>query len=260
MKLESLKVAAKAVQNSMVKNSPTILTGLGIAGMCTSVVFAVRATPKAIELIDNENYFREHIEGGEVERGPVEGFDLVKLTWKCYIPTAAMCFAAATCIIGAHSINMRRSAALASLYSISEATLKEYQAKVVDTIGQNKETKIRDEIAQDRLDKNPMATKEVYITGKGDMLCYERLSGRYFKSNVEALRKTQNEFNQGVIRENWMTINDLYGMMGLDDVKLGNDMGWSTDNLLEFSFSSKIADDDSPCLVIDYTTLPTNWD
>ena len=36
------------------KKSPEILTGLGIAGMVTTTVLAVKATPKALELIEDE--------------------------------------------------------------------------------------------------------------------------------------------------------------------------------------------------------------
>ena len=42
--LLSLKTAIK-------KHSPEILTGIGIAGMITTTVMAVRATPKALILI-----------------------------------------------------------------------------------------------------------------------------------------------------------------------------------------------------------------
>lgn len=37
-----------------VKRSPEILTGIGIAGMITTTVMAVKATPKALVLIERE--------------------------------------------------------------------------------------------------------------------------------------------------------------------------------------------------------------
>jgi len=42
------------------------------------------------------------------------------------------------CVVGSNSINARRVAALASLYSITETALDEYKAKVVETIGETK--------------------------------------------------------------------------------------------------------------------------
>ena len=52
MKTPDLSNVAKNVQTFMVKRSPEILTGLGIAGMFTTVVLAVKATPKALRNID----------------------------------------------------------------------------------------------------------------------------------------------------------------------------------------------------------------
>ena len=62
--------------------------------------------------------------------------------------------------------------------------MKEYQAKVVETLGEAKARKIKDEIAKDKVKNDPISNKEVIITGKGDMLCYDVLSGRYFKNNI----------------------------------------------------------------------------
>lgn len=45
--------AIKSTKNFMCKHSPEILTGIGLAGMITSTVLAVKATPKALILIDN---------------------------------------------------------------------------------------------------------------------------------------------------------------------------------------------------------------
>ena len=43
----------KGIQKAVTKKSPEILTGIGIAGMITTTVLAVKATPKALELIEN---------------------------------------------------------------------------------------------------------------------------------------------------------------------------------------------------------------
>ena len=44
----------KMVKQFAKKRSPEILTGIGIAGMITTTVLAVKATPKAIQLIEEE--------------------------------------------------------------------------------------------------------------------------------------------------------------------------------------------------------------
>ena len=50
----SLSSIAKSVRTAMKKHSPEILTGIGIAGMITTTVMAVRATPKALILIEEK--------------------------------------------------------------------------------------------------------------------------------------------------------------------------------------------------------------
>ena len=42
----------KATKASLKKHSPEILTGIGIAGMITSTVLAVKATPKAMARVE----------------------------------------------------------------------------------------------------------------------------------------------------------------------------------------------------------------
>ena len=41
-------------RNYLTKHSPEILTGVGIAGLLSTTVLAVKATPKALKLIDKE--------------------------------------------------------------------------------------------------------------------------------------------------------------------------------------------------------------
>ena len=44
----------KNIKMNLSKHSPEILTGLGIAGMITTTILAVKATPKALDLIEDK--------------------------------------------------------------------------------------------------------------------------------------------------------------------------------------------------------------
>ncbi|MFR8351429.1 MAG: DUF6353 family protein [Blautia obeum] len=44
---------------------------------------------------------------------------------------------------------------------------------------------MKDAVAKDKVEKNPVVTREVIITEKGNTLCYDAISGRYFKSDIE---------------------------------------------------------------------------
>ena len=67
--------------------------------------------------------------------------------------------------------------------------LLEYKTKVVQEIGKTKETKIHDEVVKDHISKNPPNIDNVIMTGSGDVLCYDMLSGRYFMSSYETIRQ-----------------------------------------------------------------------
>lgn len=253
MKKEGIKQATKKVGNTLSKNSPTILTGLSVAGLLTTTVMAVKATPKALEMIQMEEDLRE----GRNYSVPMEKMDVVKLVWKNYIPTVIMGTVTIGCIIGANKINLRRNAALASVYSITEATLKEYQSKVVETIGVNKEKKIKDEIAKDKVQAKPVKPNELIITGNGETLCFDPLSGRYFKSDIETIRKSENLLNKELLNSDFVSLNDVYYEFGLDNTAMGDEIGWHIqDGMLEFEFSSQLSTDGIPCLVISYKLTP----
>lgn len=246
----SLSSLVKSTQTLLKKHSPEILTGIGIAGMVTTVILAVKATPKAMYLIEQASYEND---------SDFTKIEIVKIAWKPYIPAAVMAICSISCIIGASSVNTRRNAALATAYTISETALKEYKNKVIETIGEKKEKCIRDSIAQDKVSNDPVTKKEIVITKSGDTLCYDVMSGRYFKSDMETLKRVENELNRRLLEEGSVCLNDLYDLIGgdMDTIRIGEDLGWdSRTGLINFSFSSILANDGTPCLVLDFSVDP----
>lgn len=239
----------KSVQSTTVKHGPEILTGIGIAGMVTAIVLGVEATPKAIKLIEEKK------KEADVER--LTPAETVKATWKCYIPTVVTAGLSTVCLIRSCSIGLRRNAALATAYKISETALSEYREKVIETIGEKKEKTVREKVDKEHITKNPVTKNEVIVTEKGTTLCYDHLSGRYFNSDIERIKKAVNELNRRMISENYISLNEFYDELGLDHIGLGEELGWNIDrNLIDIDFSSQIADDGRPCIVVDYRTPP----
>ncbi len=248
MKQNSVKNITRAIRIFMRKYSPEILTGIGIAGMTAATVTAVQATPKALKLIKRK----------ETEIGrKLTKTEAVKTTWKCYIPSVATNLLSAVCLVGASSTNSKRNAALAAACAISENALSEYSEKVAEVVGEKKERTIRDAVAKDILDKNPIENNQIMITEKGNTLCYDVTSGRYFKSDIEKLRKAENKLNRLLLEEMDVSLNDLYYEFGLDSTQIGDELGWNIDDgLIRFRFCSQLASDGNPCLVVDYETPP----
>ena len=250
MSKEGLKRTIKSAERVLTKYSPGILTGIGITGMIGATFMAVKATPKALYLIEAKK------EESEVEElTPIE---TIKTCWKCYIPATLTTVLSAACLIGASTVSAKRNAALATAYSISEAALREYQEKVVEVVGEKKEKAVRDAVAKDQIDRDPVTKSEVVIIdSNSNTLCYEPLSGRYFKSTIDKIKKAEIKLDRQMIQEMYVSLNDFYWEIGLDGTDLGDKMGWNlSKGYMDLSFSSQLADDGTPCAVIVYGIPP----
>ena len=236
------------------KRSPAILIFLGITGMVSTVVMACKATPKARDILDELHEQQEEME--EENTKPVQIAKDIKAVAPLYVPSILMGSMSIACIIGSYSITNKRMAALATAYSISERTLHEYQKKVIETIGEKKEERIRDEIAKDHVRDNPPSSNEIILTDGGDMLCYDSVFGRYFKSNINTIRRAESVLNRRLISEMYVSLNDYFDEVGLPPTRMGNELGWNVDHLIGFTFSSILTENDQTCLVVDYDICP----
>lgn len=245
------------IKSAFHKNYPFILTGLGIFGGIATVVLAVKATPKALRLLDDEMGKREEACEEHEEPEPLTVAETIKIAWKCYIPTAISGGLSILCVIAANAAHAKRNAALTAAYALSQSALIEYQDKVREVIGEKKEREIKDAVAKSKMEKHPVAANEIHDTGTGRTLCYDCISGRYFHSDIDKIKKAENRLNARLIDEMYISLNDFYYELGLKPVKIGNELGWSVDSgLMELDYSSILTDDDEPCLVIDYRIAP----
>lgn len=248
MKKDGLMKVGKSIQFYLSNHSPAILTGIGIAGMVSTTVFAVRVTPKALRLINQaENEKNDDLTKTEI----------VKTCWRIYIPAVVTGAASIACLIGANSVHTKRNAALAAAYTLSDTAFREYKEKVIETIGEEKERIVKEKVSEEKLKKDPVTKKEVYITDKGDILCYDIISGRYFTSNRDIIMKAENIINRQIVNDMYASLNDFYSEIGLSSLSIGDELGWNIDDgQIEIDFDSLIADDGRPCLVVDYNVSP----
>ena len=246
---------AKQVEKYAVNNSPAILTGIGTAGTVVTAYLAARAAYR-VGLDVNAGHYEPLLEGL-----PPEKYDTKKLIttyWPEFVPAVAMGTISVAAIIGAHKVGTRRAAAVAAAYSLSEKAFSEYKERVVETIGEKKNQKIRDEVAQKRVDNDPVSSKEVVITDGGEVLCYDSLTGRYFKSSMEAIKKAENDINRKILTGvgSYASLTEFYDALGLTGTAFSEQVGWNADRPLEVHFSTVISEDGRPCLSIEYDELP----
>lgn len=266
----NLQQVGNTVVKGVKKHSPEILITMGVTGLVSAGVMGVRATPKALMIIEEEKerinhelYVLAEDTGERYEPiDKLEAKDVVRLTWKCYVPAVVTGVVSIACIVGGSTVNHRRNAALATAYTLSETAFKEYRDKVVETVGEKKEKAVREAVHKDILEKNPVENKEVVFTGTGDVRCYDVWSGRYFMSDMNTLQRTVNELNERMINSFTasVSLNEFYYKLGLAETKVGNDLGWRLDGerrLIELNVSSQVSPEDGvPCLVVDFKNRP----
>lgn len=236
-------------RKAIVKHSPEILMGLGIAGWAVGTVLAVKATPKAVRCIEDATDEKED------DLTPLE---IVKATWKLYIPAAVTCAAATGCLIGSCSTSVRRHAALATAYKLSETALDEYREQVVETYGEKKEKNIQDKVNLKQIEKTPVEPHDIINTGHGNTLCLDPLSQRYFRSDLEIIRRAENRINKEMLHGMFGTanINDFYDEIGLDRTDVGDMMGWNTEHLMNLHITPGMTPWEEPCAVIGHYNRP----
>lgn len=254
--------AGQILKHFVVDNSPAIMSAMAITGVVSTTILAVKATPKASNLIFRELANRQdeidldiHYEG-DYEVAKLTPLEVLKLTWRGYIPAAAVGLSTISLIVGAHSVHTRRNAALMTVYSLTENAFKEYKDNVIETIGEKKDQLINDNIATKRITKNPPTDSEVILDGEGQILCYESLSGRYFRSDKETIRKAQNDINKILLDNVYVSLNDFYELINLPSNILGEEIGWRSEHVLDIIFSAVLAPGGAPCLAIDYRVAP----
>lgn len=236
---------ARGARKAVVDNSPAILTAMAVAGVVTTAYLTGKATPRALqEISEAESEFTE----------PLTLNQKIYLTGHCFVPALTSGVLTIGCILMAQSINTRRQAAMISAVTLAESRFSDYKAKVKEHLGDGKEQKIRDEVAQDQVNRIP-ENAQVIVTNEGTQLFLDGMSGRLFESSVERVRKAENKLNYKLNNEPYASLNDFYDYLDLDPIGMGEDFGWRSEKQVDITFSTVLRNDRAT-IVIDYSTHP----
>lgn len=256
MKTISMKNLWDGILRTVRRKTPEILTGLGIGGMITTTVLAVKATPEAMRRIERTRKLKKKAE--------LTAKETVQAAWKCYILPVGTGAASIVCLISSTAVSNRRNAALATMASIAKASLNEYRAKVIETIGEKKNNAILDSIDREKVENDPppkQLTAPTVASLAQPVLCYDSMFGRYFYSDMETLKKVENRLNYNMthMSEPYISLNEFYEEINspqLGPVDVGDELGWRSDRgLIELRFSSQLVDG-RPCLVVSHLNPP----
>ena len=201
--------------------TPKLFTGLAIVGVGATVYFAVKESKDAVrkeERVEQEETKPEDGSGSQTE---VEAADNKKGA-KEFINAAVDTF-------WAYKFT-GTSALITILFPGGEEALKAVKKEVVAT-------RTKDILDEENGHKKGdfWRHQSVEWTGNGDLLCYDHFTGRYFRSNEDAVREgismwnddREYEFNDrtGDIRYEYddeSDINDLYSYLNLERSQLNS--------------------------------------
>lgn len=230
------------------RNASTILTYIGSAGVVATAVLAVKATPKAVRLIDH----------AEEEKGEkLTKLEIVGIAGPAYIPTIMTGVTTIACIFGANVLNKRQQAALMSAYAFLDNSYKEYKNKVQELYGEDANALIRESIAKDKYEEGdkPEDGKELF---------YDEFSGRYFHADKNVISQAEFQLNRDLSRHGGVYLNEYFEVLGLPETDYGDYLGWSTcyitemcwESWLEFGCHKVVLDDGLECHIISMTVDP----
>lgn len=227
------------------ENTPVILTAFGATGAVGTAYLAGKAAYESYPIIHKYESFHGIPDSSRemyIQRG--------KLVWKLYVPAFVSGTSTVLCIVVAAKVGSRRTAAITAAYTLSERALVEYRDKVTEVIGEGKERKIRDQIAQDKVALNPPGP--TIITGDGKVLCYELFTGRYFNSTMEDLKRAQNNVNARLLKHDVAAVSDFYDEIGLPYTSYSCNVGWTSAKLMSLEYTTVLSEDNRPCIAFEY--------
>lgn len=242
-----VKMAQKLVKD----NSTAILTGVGVAGTISTAVLTGKATVKAVRLIDAEEHDAVLENDHELDLR-----DKVKMVWMLYVPPVATGALTITAIVMSNRLATKQATALAAAYSLAEKALTEYREKVIEKVGEAKEGDIRDSMVQARMNKNPVNSREIILAGTGEVLCFDVLSGRYFQSSIEEIKKAANEINFELANHMHASLSKFYDEIGLPATGFSDTVGFNLDNRVLLRFTADLSTDGRPAVAVDFVNMP----
>ena len=231
------------------RNGSTILTGIGGVGVVATSIMAVKATPKALKLL----------EAAKEEKGEeLTKLEIVRTAGPVYIPAIATCAATLACIFSAQVLNKRQQTAITGAYALLDNSYKNYKKKVAELYGEEGDKKVKEEIAKDDYEESDIQVAD------DKELFYDFFSGRYFESTSRAVREAEYMLNRTLSIDSYVSLNDFYDLLKIPHIDGGDELGWSAaqnfecywQSWVDFAHEKVVMDDGLECQIIHIQSEP----
>lgn len=241
------------------RHGSTLLTCMGGAGVIATTVMAVKATPKAITLLEQAR----NEKGEELTKS-----EKVKIAGSTYIPTIIMGASTLICVFGANVLNKRTQAALVSAYAMVDRSYREYRQKLKELYGQEAHEEIVNAIAIEKAKEVGISASTFATNSRltDDVACgepvlfYDEWSHRYFESTIEQVITAEYHLNRNFVLRGFTVLNELYEFLGLETTDYGSEIGWTIEDELywiDFNHRKVVIDDGLECYIIETLWEPS---
>jgi hypothetical protein len=236
-------------KNFIKRNGSTILTCVGSIGVVATTVMAVKATPKAVRLLEEAEAQKEET---------LTTFEKVKVAAPVYIPTILLGVSTIACVFGANALNKRQQASLLSAYALLNNSYKEYKKKVTELYGEDADANVRTELAKDAYAESDIEYED------NKLLFYDEYRQEYFNATMEDVLTAEYVLNRDLSCHEYVTLNEFYDLLKLPRTDFGEILGWASFTVYEHQWYSWIEfnhrkvelEDGMECYILEIITEP----
>lgn len=228
------------------KYGPTMLSVISCAGVVGTVVLTVKATPKAIKLIEESKLNKND---------DLTGKEIIAAGYKPFIPVILTGVATCACILASNKWMLSRERSLLGAYTLLLNSYKEYKGTNIELYGKENDQCIERRI----IEKADIDNDE--------MMFFEFNSLRFFKSTIHKVMQAECQAKEQLQIVGHLSLNDYYNYLGLEkNIEMdayAEAFGWSLNQIqtdpsyledkLEFIYDREFTEDG-----IAYYTIRTN--
>lgn len=240
------------------KHSPEILVVTGVIGVVTSAVLACKATrkldsvleeskeqiDKIKDYIEEEGYSEEYTEKDASKDLTITYTQSALKIAKLYGPSVILGAASIGAIFGGHNILCKRNVALAAAYTAVDKGFKDYRNRVIERFGKELDRELKYNIKSDTVEVTELDEDGKEKTSKVTVNTVDpnELSefARFYDDgctgwtkdpelNLVFLKKQQCWANDLLKSRGWLTLNEVYDMLGITRTAAGMVVGWIYD-------------------------------
>ena len=253
---KTLRKSFKKAQLTVRKHSPEILMVAGVIGTVAGAVMACKETLELEDVLDEckqekmeleeqyamcEKYSEDALKKDQVKLTIKQAAKIVKL----YAPSVIMEATSIGVIFASNDIMRKRNASMAAAYATLNSMYKRYRQNVIESYGEEVDKDMRfgvkhekvTEIDEDGnkvkidarivdLDNTALAISDYSRFFQMGCKGFDASSGRY---NLLYLKGIQAMFNNKLIADGYVMLNDVYRELGFDTIPEGWSIGWVYD-------------------------------